>query len=442
MAGPRSRRCFWLLLLALAAGAVGFWRAVRDPWPAQQGIAVPEGEQQDTARVVAATVALVDRQHVPGRSFARSTFVKAHACVRASFEVPELEQRLRQGLFARPGRYDAWIRFSNGSASAFSDERRDTHGLALKVMGVAGEKLLPGEPGADTQDFLLSDSPRFTVASVAEYAELVLARARGGRFGYFFGDSFLPWRWRARAGWLAFRARSATPASLLQTQYNSGTAFRLGPDELVKFAARPCQAKRPPRIDPTDDMLRRRLKDELTRGDGCLELTVQLQIPGSNMPVEDPTVLWSERESPYLPVARITIPKQVFDTPEQDRFCEDLSFTPWHALPAHEPVGGLNRLRKAVYLELSRYRHVRNGTPRGEPRGFCLDLTRATCPVAVPAAPLAAAASSAAQPRAGVRRAAAPEELKPRTAPPTPTPAAPPTPEGVPPVPPEGEREP
>ena len=89
---------------------------------------------------------------------------------------------------------------------------------------------------------------------------------------------------------------------------------------------------------------------------------MQLQIPGKNMPVEDPTVLWSEQDSPFLPVARITIPKQVFDTPEQDRFCEDLSFTPWHALPEHEPVGGLNRLRKAVYLEISRYRHARNGS--------------------------------------------------------------------------------
>jgi hypothetical protein len=97
------------------------------------------------------------------------------------------------------------------------------------------------------------------------------------------------------------------------------------------------------------------------------------------MPVEDATVLWSEKDSPFLEVARVTIPRQEFATPEQDAFCENLSFTPWHALPEHEPVGVMNRVRKALYQEISRYRHERNRAPRAEPKGFCLDLTGATC---------------------------------------------------------------
>ena len=36
------------------------------------------------------------------------------------------------------------------------------------------------------------------------------------------------------------------------------------------------------------------------------------------------------------------------DAPGQDELCEALSFTPWHSLPEHEPVGGINRLRRAV----------------------------------------------------------------------------------------------
>jgi hypothetical protein len=393
MTGRRSRRSLWWLLLGLAAASFGFCRAVRDPWPAQQGVLVAAGEERDTVRAVAATVALVNRNHVEGRPFARSEFAKAHACVRASLEVPDLEPRLRHGLFARLARYDAWLRFSNGSSRVASDQRRDAHGLAVKVMGVAGDKLLEEERAADTQDFLLSDSPRFPLASVRAYAELVEALARGDRLAYLFDGSLLPWRWRIRTGWLEFRAHRAPPSSPLQTQYYSGTAYRLGPEQFVKYGVRPCERKRTPRSDRTDDMLRRRLKAELAGGDACLELTVQLQVPGRNMPIEDPTVLWSAKESPFLPVARITIPKQVFDTPEQDRFCEDLSFTPWHALPAHEPVGGLNRLRKVVYREISRYRHARNGTARGEPRGFCLDLTGATCPVAEASASTAAAVS-------------------------------------------------
>ncbi len=445
MTERRPRRFLWLLVFALAAGGFWFWRATRDPWPAQQGISVPPGEELDTARIVADTIALIDRGHVEGRAFARSSFAKAHACLRATVEVPSLEPRLRHGLFARPGRYQAWIRFSNGSARPSSDQRRDAHGLALKVMGVPGAKLLGSERDADTQDFLLSDSPRFPVASVREYARLVEARAQGRRFSFFFHASFLPWRWRVRESWIAFRARRAAPASLLQTQYYSGTAYRLGPEQFVKFGARPCQWKRPPRGDRTEDMLRVRLKETLAGGEGCLELTVQLQVAGKNMPVEDPTVLWSEKDSPFQPVARVVIPKQVFDSPAQDRFCQDLSFNPWHALPGHEPVGGLNRVRKAVYREISRYRHARNGAPQGEPRGYCLDLTGATCPAA-PVAPAAAPTapvvpSPKATPKAKANGAPTPEAAampEPgRVATPTPTvapaPETTPAPETVPP---------
>lgn len=32
-----------------------------------------------------------------------------------------------------------------------------------------------------------------------------------------------------------------------------------------------------------------------------------------------------------------------------ERRCESLSFNPWHALAEHRPLGGMNRLRRAVY---------------------------------------------------------------------------------------------
>ena len=34
---------------------------------------------------------------------------------------------------------------------------------------------------------------------------------------------------------------------------------------------------------------------------------------------------------------------------ELEKRCEAMSFTPWHALKEHRPLGGINRLRKAVY---------------------------------------------------------------------------------------------
>ena len=46
---------------------------------------------------------------------------------------------------------------------------------------------------------------------------------------------------------------------------------------------------------------------------------------------------------------------------EQNLACDNLSFNPWHSLPEHRPIGGINRLRKAVYETVSAYRHERNG---------------------------------------------------------------------------------
>ena len=88
------------------------------------------------------------------------------------------------------------------------------------------------------------------------------------------------------------------------------------------------------------------------------------------MPIEDPTIEWSEKDAPFIPVARITIPAQAFTSPEQLAFCENLSFTPWHAIPEHRPLGGINRVRKTVYDTISRVRHELNGDKRLEPTGF------------------------------------------------------------------------
>ena len=58
---------------------------------------------------------------------------------------------------------------------------------------------------------------------------------------------------------------------------------------------------------------------------------------------------WSERESPYLRVAEIRIPRQRIDVPGREEMCERTSFNPWHALSTHRPLGGMNRVRRTIY---------------------------------------------------------------------------------------------
>lgn len=74
---------------------------------------------------------------------------------------------------------------------------------------------------------------------------------------------------------------------------------------------------------------------------------------------------WDESEAPFYPVARIFIPRQVFNTPAEDQRCENLSFSPWHALPEHKPLGVTNRMRRTIYDHISRVRREMNSS-KGE----------------------------------------------------------------------------
>ena len=73
------------------------------------------------------------------------------------------------------------------------------------------------------------------------------------------------------------------------------------------------------------------------------------EITKPEVEIEDATQDWPATGDEYKTVATLTIEPQDFDTPERREECEQLVFTPWHALEAHRPLGGINRLRRAVY---------------------------------------------------------------------------------------------
>ena len=80
----------------------------------------------------------------------------------------------------------------------------------------------------------------------------------------------------------------------------------------------------------------------------------QVQVGGKKdgLDIEDATTVWDETEVPFVNVARITIraPQKEITTPMHVERCENLVFTPWHSLAEHQPLGSINRLRRAVYL--------------------------------------------------------------------------------------------
>jgi hypothetical protein len=85
------------------------------------------------------------------------------------------------------------------------------------------------------------------------------------------------------------------------------------------------------------------------------------------MPMDDATRPWSTRRSPYRPVATIRIhadPRYADEAFVRERLAigERLTYSPWHALEAHRPLGSINRARLFVYAMVSKTRNGLNGT--------------------------------------------------------------------------------
>lgn len=345
---------------------------------------VPPGETDSILRLVRKATKVIAEQSEPDNFTKRDAHAQPHGCVKAVFQVePAIDAVVRHGVYATPGRtYPAWIRFSNGTQQ--DDTKPDARGMAIKLMNVSerrGEFLSPYR--GPSQDFVMINYPVFFNRSVVEYEDFFTWQAKEQPLMYFV--SWSPLRWKVREMKNALETLFAGVSTPLDAQYHSMTAYRLGPHN-TKFSAKPCEGQSWPKPKkPGPHFLREALVQQLKQGDACFEMLVQVQDPSKNMPIEDPTVLWRERDSPFRKVAQIHIPRQTFSTDAQNQFCEQLSFAPWHALESQQPVGGLNRVRKAVYEAVSVRRHARNEIERHEPRGWCLSLDGRPCPEDAPA---------------------------------------------------------
>ncbi len=330
---------------------------------------VPDGEDAAITSVLEAGRRFITKAYEGGdRPARRDAHPKAHGCVTANLAIDGslLPKAQQVGLFKSPASYPAWIRFSNGSFRIQHDKEGDIRGMAIKVMGVPGEKILEGERDATTQDFLLINTPVLMVRNAIDYVEFSEKAFDGNPVTFFFSLNPLEWQIRELIITLAvLRKKIASP---LQSRYWSTTPYLLGEGVAVKYSARPCdgESDKQPQ-DLTENYLSDVLAAQLGAGPACFELMVQQQTDPESMPVEDPTFEWDEDVSPFIPVGTLTIDQQSFRSEAQQTFCENLSFTPWHSLPEHRPIGGINRVRLRVYEGISKHRHGLNNAPRVEP---------------------------------------------------------------------------
>lgn len=285
-----------------------------------------------------------------------------HGCAQALVQIdPQtLPPAQRVGIYANSKPQKAWVRFSNGDPDGDrKDPEPDVRGMAVKIMNV------PDTP-TGTQDLVMMNSKLFFVNTTAEYLDFI--RSTKNIFSLYW---YLLWHRETRQ--IIEAARNMPIGNPVQMDYYSATAYKLG-DRAMHFAAVSCippkkRDKRP--ASPYGRYLRDRLVSALSRTEACFNLLVQMDSAEAPQSVETPMTAWNEEMFPYKKVGTITLLRQEdIEDKQQMRFCEKLSFDPWHTVAATRPLGALNRVRLMAYPEISKMRHDHNKVKEGEPTDF------------------------------------------------------------------------
>jgi hypothetical protein len=281
----------------------------------------------------------------------RGFHAKLHAGLTAEFEVlADLPERACYGVFGAPRIFPAVVRFSNGEPAPHPDKHPEPRGIAIKLIGVPGHKLLPGQENAVTQDFLAtSHSVTSTVRNARQFVAFIRA-ARNLKTMIVT----LP---RAVGAGEALRILKAFVSTVLLSrvrsmateQFSSTAPIKLGP-YAVKFTLRPAAGVEATTNRPlTNNFLRDELADRLRKADLVFDFLVQFYVDDTRTPIEDTSIAW---DVPLLKVAQVRIPSCNLDNPQTSALSEavnQLSFSPWHATDDHRPLGNVMRARRVAY---------------------------------------------------------------------------------------------
>jgi hypothetical protein len=327
----------------------------------------------------------------------RNAHAKGYGLARAEVEIlPDIPPEYAQGIYARPGRHEAMVRFSNGQPHAGIDRVLGAVcGIGLKIFGIEGKKLLEDEPDSTTFDYAMINYPIFFANTVEHYIFVLRVgakasapppptelpqekRARIGRFLHDFvtGMGTLEpenWAWEELAAIAQFI--QIPFVNLLLSSYHTMGAVRHG-DYVAKLRVAPVKefAERVQRraLDPnlSTQVFRPALVAELKERPYEFDIQVQLCTNIYQTPIEDVTVKWSETLSPFVTVAKLRLPQQDIGGDDNLDRMDATSMTPWRVTEEHRPLGNIMRSRKEVYRTSSMLRHQINKQARKEPKNL------------------------------------------------------------------------
>src|SRR6188472_2847190 len=101
----------------------------------------------------------------------RGAHAKSFGVVKAEVEIlADVRAAYAQGVYAKPGRHGALIRFSSTSGHLGTDAQLGPGlGFAIKIFGVDGPKLVDDEPDSTTFDLVLKNNPIFISNTAKHY---------------------------------------------------------------------------------------------------------------------------------------------------------------------------------------------------------------------------------------------------------------------------------
>ena len=333
-----------------------------------------DDEVQIAADLCDAMLSISRKTEKDGFHGLRSVHAKSHALLIGELEVDaSLPPHLAQGLFGHAKTYPVIMRFSTTPGDILPDSVSTPRGLAIKVVGVEGERL-PGTENDVTQDFVMINGPAFQTSNAKSFlnslkllaattdkgegAKVALSAVMRGTekvIETFGGKSAM------------IKGMGGEPAShpLGETYY---TAVPMLYDRyIVKLSVVPVSEDLTMLTDHHIDVghsktaIRDAMVDHFSVYGGEWEVRVQLCTDLDTMPIEDAAKVWPEDESPYVTVARLRVQPQTAWSDERSAFIDAMSFSPWHGLAAHRPLGSIMRLRKSAYEASARFRAEHTG---------------------------------------------------------------------------------
>ncbi len=315
---------------------------------------------------------LLQKRYAATGNFLRGVHPKSHGCLRAKFEVLDcFDESLRVGLFRDVGvSYDAIVRFSNADSLVrhdLKDHENGSRGMALKIHHVPGE-VLNLDSGEACQDFLMINTPQFAFTDIPDYLKLQKTLLE---FNDNPGPFFAPLQnpppadpvelatfMQVKRSFDVVSLIKKTPvANPLEVSYFGAAPFLFGPERVMRLSVVPLHM--PEQVvgeGVGENYLREAVAETMAKSeDVTFEFQIQVRSAGENdLDIEDATKFWPYDEFPPQAVARLIIPG-----PQPDQLdCEKNFFTPWHSIKEHQPLGGINRLRKAAYLASAQAREA------------------------------------------------------------------------------------